>query len=314
MAAPRPSISIRLCSRPIASCRRNSRCCMATAKQNRRRFGGWLDLSIRYKGGLVIAIPVLCLLLQSVWLVRLHREEESATQWTQHTQEVELEAERLLGALVDAETADRGYVITRNATFLEPYESAQQTIPEASATLQFLVRDNPAQLARMREIAGLSQEKLRIVGSVYALVQSANAADQLNTEQVQQGMRQGKLTMDTLRRRIADFLGVEKRLLGERAARLERQRRSTTAVLWGGLGFGLGGGLIAGYLFTLGVSRRLATLQHNAELLAEELPLSTPGGGRDEIGRLEHELYRTSLLVTERTAQVRASAEQLRQR
>src|SRR5438270_1304891 len=154
MAAPRPSISMRRCSRPFASCSHSSRCCMgaANSEQRRRKFRGWLDLSIRHKGAAVIAIPALCLLLQTVWLIRLHREEELAAQWTQHTQEVQLEAEHLLTALVDAETADRGYVITRDPAFLEPYQHAQEIIPDSTAKLLLLVRDNPTQLARMKQI------------------------------------------------------------------------------------------------------------------------------------------------------------------
>src|SRR5579864_391282 len=291
MDALRRSTSIPPCSKPTASCRAGSRRCMSPSDaKDRRRKLGWRDLPLAYKGAFVVAIPLLCLVVQSVWLMLLHREEEDAAQWTAHTREVELEAQRLLTALVDGETADRGYVITHDPAFLAPYSDAERVIPETLGNLQSLVRDNPLQSARMNEIAGLAAGKLEIMHTIYGWKPSA----QPSTDQVESKIQRGKTTMDALRAKLADFMAEENRLLGQRTARLEARRRYTNYLTWSGLVMGLVGGFAALWLFTVGVTQRLAVVQQNAERLAQELPLSAPVGGRDEIGQLEHELHRSS--------------------
>jgi signal transduction histidine kinase len=284
---------------------------IAAEPKNRRKAPAWRDVPLRWKGACVIAIPLLCLLAQSFWLVRLHREEEDAAQWTAHTREVELQAQRLLTALVDSETADRGYVITRDPAFLAPYQNAEQVIPEAIRNLQSLVSDNPVQTARMKEIARLSAEKIEIMRGIYGADSGAVPA---SPDEIKANIRRGKMAMDGLRAKLAEFIAEEQRLLTLRTARLEARWRYTSYVLWAGAGLGIAGGLLAVFLFTLGVSQRLALVQRNAARLAEELPLSAPMGGRDEIGRLEHEQHRSSRLIAERTVQIRAAAEELERR
>src|SRR5579859_42390 len=168
MGAPLLSILIPPCCKHSANCSPDSRPWMTAAKgRSRRSSRGWHDVPLRWKGACVIAIPLLCLLAQSFWLERLHREEEDAAQWTAHTREVELEAEGLQAALVDGETADRGYLITHDPAFLKPFQNAEQVIPEAIRNLQFLVRDNPAQTSRMNGIAELSAEQMEIIHGIY---------------------------------------------------------------------------------------------------------------------------------------------------
>jgi len=120
--------------------------------------------------------------------------------------------------------------------------------------------------------------------------------------------------MDALRARLAEFMAEEQRLLVLRTARLEARWRYTGYVLWTGSVLGIAGGLFAVSLFSAGVSRRLGAVQQNAARLAQELPLSAAIGGRDEIGQLEHEQHRSSRLIAERTAQIRAAAEELERR
>lgn len=285
---------------------------MSQLSPNRRsRAPAWRDLPLAYKGAQIIAIPLFCLVLQSLALVRLHRAEEDAAQWTAHTREVELESQRLLTALVDGETGDRGFIITRDPAFLAPYQDSQAAIPDALRDLQLLVRDNPVQSARLNEIAALAERKLVVMTAIYAAV-----ADQAGPahEKLIPNVRDGKVVMDELRAKLAAFMAEENRLLAVRSGRLDRQRRYTNAVLWLGLLLGVAGGGIAVFLFTLGVTRRLTLVQENAARLAQELPLTSPVGGRDEIGQLEHELHRTSKLVEERTAQIRAASDEIERR
>jgi hypothetical protein len=54
--------------------------------------------------------------------------------------------------VVDVETAQRGYVITHQDRFLEPWRRAQNAFPEQAANLERLVGNDPDQQERARRI------------------------------------------------------------------------------------------------------------------------------------------------------------------
>src|SRR5215470_16797683 len=62
--------------------------------------------------------------------------------WVAHTQEVRATLSGLLSAIQDAETGQRGYVITGDESFLEPYVAAQREVPTRLQHLLYEVRDN----------------------------------------------------------------------------------------------------------------------------------------------------------------------------
>src|SRR2546423_1263553 len=80
-----------------------------------RRF--WLNLPIGAKGAAVISIPVACLVVLLFCMAFLQRAQVQAKERVLQSHEVQLEAERLLGALADAETGVRGYDLNRDPTF-----------------------------------------------------------------------------------------------------------------------------------------------------------------------------------------------------
>src|SRR5260221_12250384 len=66
-------------------------------------------------------------------------------QWVNHTYEVIGEFDQVLAATVDAETGVRGYVISGNEVFLEPYNKAIQNIAGHLDKVKKLTADNPSQ-------------------------------------------------------------------------------------------------------------------------------------------------------------------------
>ena len=61
----------------------------------------------------------------------------------------------LLQGVVDLETGVRGYALTADPSFLEPYESAQPHIAASLVSLRELVRDRPEQLARVDRVSAM---------------------------------------------------------------------------------------------------------------------------------------------------------------
>jgi signal transduction histidine kinase len=242
----------------------------------------WVDLPIRYKGMVVIAIPCASLLLALLFFALLNREQQAAVDWTIHTQQVRLEAGRLLTALVDAETGMRGYLLTDQKGFLEPYQRALAVIPDSERALRRLVRDNPSQLKRIEGIESLTRKRLETMQSNVEMVGAPELTARLT---------RGKEDMDGLRVRIAEFEAEEERL---ELLRREELRAQQARFQWGlGLAsvMALGGGMLAVFLFSRGIAQRLKAMETGAAEMAEGKAASWPSsGGDDEIGRLARRL------------------------
>jgi CHASE3 domain sensor protein len=58
----------------------------------------------------------------------------------------------LLSSVADLETGQRGFVITGQDRFLQPWREARDALPGEAATLERLVADNPEQHARAQRI------------------------------------------------------------------------------------------------------------------------------------------------------------------
>ncbi|MFP4296898.1 MAG: sensor histidine kinase [Spirulinaceae cyanobacterium] len=202
----------------------------------RKLYRGWQALPIRIRGTIIVAIPITYLftaLSAFVWLKASLAEDEA---WVQHTQTVRLESQRLLNALLDAETGVRGYGLTQRREFLEPYKNAQLVIPDSLSRLENLVQDNPPQVQQIQNIRGrvdenltifqkkllLQQELQRIKGTNDVLVPAASLYDWLE---------EGKASMDTTREEIEQFAETEEDLLVQRIQHRDSWRQITWIVL-----------------------------------------------------------------------------------
>ena len=146
----------------------------------------------------------------------------SAAQWVGHTDQVIAKANALLKLLVDGETGMRGYLITGEPVFLEPYHVEQNSIDPAFEGLMELVSDNQPQV-----------ERLQVVRTDHARWQVyARTMIDLRREggdyraPVRNG--EGKRRMDAMRVQLADFIGVEEEL---RDARNRTARQATWIVV-----------------------------------------------------------------------------------
>ena len=93
-----------------------------------------------------IALPVLLLImLVLIFLWQLNNLLDAA-QWVDHADQVIAQTHTLQALLLDHETGLRGYLITGESDFLDPYREAQTSMIPTLGTLNRLVSDTPAQL------------------------------------------------------------------------------------------------------------------------------------------------------------------------
>jgi diguanylate cyclase (GGDEF)-like protein len=165
--------------------------------------------------------------------------------------------ERLLDLLKDAETGQRGYVITGDGAFLAPYDNASLELPDALRALLPLA-ESPAERAALGEIERLSRLKLDELAATVALrrERGLDAAAAVVRE------RRGKVYMDHLRV-----------LIGEQIAALERRRHALRDRLGTTLGYNIVLGIAASIASALviGIALYVATrtLRERAQAAAQ---------------------------------------------
>ncbi len=266
------------------------------------------NLSLTTKGIFVVAIPVCALLASVAVFYQFERQTRRAGDSVDRTYLVRAEMRRVLIRMVNAETAARGYLLTRRDAYLEPYWAARRELPEPLASLTGLLSDSPAQSARMNQVKVLVA---RALDSMEALRRDAVAG------RVVAGLDQmdrAKAEMDELRGELESLEAEEDRILAERTAQQRRaQQRLEAAILAGGL-LGLLGGVLAAVVFTTRIVRRVHQLEENAHRVAQGLPILEEVQGQDEIARLERALKETSQLLTAQGEELRAAHAELESR
>lgn len=100
-----------------------------------------------------VLLPLIALgLFAAVLLLQL--EDMLATaRLVDHTDQVIAQAYQTQKLMIDLETGLRGYLITGDSEFLDPYDQGQRAIQPALTALRTLVSDNPEQTARADDIS-----------------------------------------------------------------------------------------------------------------------------------------------------------------
>jgi signal transduction histidine kinase len=177
-------------------------------------------------------------------------ELRSTADWVQHTQRVQNLIEHLLRLAVDAETGQRGYLLTGRDSQLERYVEARNEIPVSLNELRGLTTDNPVQVAQLVNVGDQLAARLEILEKGIAVKRAhddAALAEYMTS-------REGKIAMDALRLALDGMATEERKLHEERFSGFER---SLTLIRWGFfLVFGLNLSLVILGAFLLGVDSR----------------------------------------------------------
>jgi len=182
-----------------------------------------LRMSIARKLALGFALgPLILALIGGVAYVNT-TELQATARWVTHTYQVLDTSSSLLTQLSDAETGQRGYLLTGEERYLEPYRSALDQIEKAFATLAALTSDNPKQQGRLVTLRPLLAAKLDELAETIRLRRDKGfdaAVEIVRTDR-------GKKAMDDIRRLIYDLDQEENQLLRDREAVAARAAQTT---------------------------------------------------------------------------------------
>jgi PAS domain S-box-containing protein len=153
-----------------------------------------------------------------------------AAQWREHTYEVLNSLDNTVGLLSDAETGQRGYLLSGEDAYLDPYRAAIKDIPQTIGELKSLTSDNPHQQKRIQILQPLVVEKLAELQRTIGLRKNDGLA--AANRVVLEGS--GKQSMDQIRAIIAEMANEEKDLLRIRVQQAnESVARSIRSILAG---------------------------------------------------------------------------------
>ena len=145
------------------------------------------------------------------------------TQWVEHTREVLRITDEFLGNLRDAETGQRGYLLTGQDRYLEPYENATAALPRLQRALWELTADEPRQQKRLPDLDRLVTQKLTKLATTIRLRRSNGLEAALAVVRTDEGMQ----IMDEIRHLVRAIKDEEYRLLQTRQKQARRQAQTT---------------------------------------------------------------------------------------
>ncbi|HEX5620488.1 MAG TPA: response regulator, partial [Solirubrobacteraceae bacterium] len=220
-----------------------------------------------------------------------------------------LRAERILGqsnaaerALVDVETGLRGYLLTADAEYLDPYEAGRLHYAAHLESMRMLVRD-PAQRTRLADLRRGADTYVE----GYAVPLRANRDATLDA-----ALADGKRRLDALRERFDDFNRAETALIDTRRERTAASsRRSVLLAAAGATGSALILILLALYLqrSVLAPVRRVAIAARR--LAGGRRDARVPLGGRGEVALLAESFNGMADALTAREEDLRVAGDRL---
>jgi PAS domain S-box-containing protein len=140
-----------------------------------------------------------------------------------HSKNVALTLEEVLSVLRDAETGQRGFLLTGDEAYLQPYTEALQQLYGKLSTLDALASADPNAAKCLARMEILAQRKVQELERTIRLHQSGHSEQALAL--VRTGA--GRQTMDEIRRLVADMQRVEDAVIA-RQVRVEVDARAAS--------------------------------------------------------------------------------------
>ncbi|MEZ9777387.1 CHASE3 domain-containing protein [Vibrio sp. 10N.261.54.A5] len=283
---------------------------------------GWFDnISLQKKLLVSFLIPIALMLIVAFSVHENTRTVVKDNNWVVHTHKAIARAQELLSLTVDIETAERGYLITGDPVFLEPYHLALDVWPQKLQTLATQVSDNPPQVERLYRIEDIHKTWLKQSGekeiNQRSLVNKGEAEIQSVIDLTQQ--QTGKKLIDEIRQEIAQFIEIEQQLIILRVEKSESSANQTSYILILGTLFSVFISLLVAAWASKRINRRLHTLLEATNQVAAghldqgaaTLELSSNINTQDEIAHLKQSFQKMTANLISNDSEMRAKTQEL---
>ena len=259
-------------------------------------------LTLRSKVLVIMAIPVAVLVAATFALLAASRDSADALIAERQAASLRGAYEDVLVDMTDSESATRGYVLTGERSFLEPYDLAVERLPAHMRTLTELTRDSASAAAVVVELRARVNQRLSLLQTMQLL---APINDATNHDQLVGLMKTGQSVMSEIRILLARQETATTKALIERQRALDASHLRSFLIGIVGMPIGVLASLALIALFTERLVARIRRTEQIARMLEEGMPLGDPSGSDDELGQLERVLVNSGTRVVELQGELR---------
>ncbi|MGO4688424.1 sensor histidine kinase [Brevundimonas sp. 2YAF1] len=174
----------------------------------------------------LLALAILLLLAVNAATFVMIQRTTAYNDTVDHGQQVRLASKDMLGLLVDAETGQRGYMLTARPDYLSVHDQAVAALPAALGRLEALVGADDELAPRLGRVRSLYEQRLALMEHTIDLTRTGRIGEAVSL--IRSG--QGKSMMDAMRVELTAIDEVEARRLVERTNQSERASQVTVAV------------------------------------------------------------------------------------
>lgn len=186
-------------------------------------------MSIRLKLILFISFLFISAIGNAFLTFQLEKYGEEKLGWVNHTNKAITNVNELLSHMKDTETGQRGYLLTNDIVYLEPYHSGLVGAKEHFNSLKELTSDNPRQHKRLDKIEKSMKLKFDELKETIELAQHKNGKSEEAIALVKQD--KGKQYMDNIRSMLKEFTHTEMISLEKRKGDFRAHRAKITTVI-----------------------------------------------------------------------------------
>ncbi|RZK59494.1 MAG: response regulator [Pedobacter sp.] len=174
-----------------------------------------MKLSFKSNLRLGLGLSLILLILSSLASFISIRNLINSAEQVRHSNEVINGVDNIISTLKDAETGQRGYLLTGNKVFLEPYTGAKAQANLLFDKVKEETKDNSFQQTKLVALKDIINSRLNIIDETIVTKRNGGNVDA-------SVMLDGKVYMDKARQVIKDMQEEEKRLLAARTADLNK--------------------------------------------------------------------------------------------
>ena len=202
-----------------------------------------------------------------------------------------------LSLLTDVVLGQRGYALTGEQNFLEPYEAAVGKVGEKLQELRKLVHDNPRHQQRLDTLEPLVKSRLDFASAAIEVRRAQGLEQAIQLAKT----GRGKAMNDEIRRVIGQMKTDEAELLRQRVQATETDARNAKITIVAGILISLLIAAVAGFIITRDIAAPLRNLTATAEQITlGNLAVKVPNVSRaDEVGVLARAFERMAQSLRE---------------
>lgn len=213
----------------------------------------------------------------------IQRLTESAKMVT-FTHSVIQHLDHVLISLGNAQRAERGYVITGQEQYLDPYLATAKSIEKDVGEARSLLQKNPVMLQKFERVAPLIDAEMQEFKEVIEIAKTKGTADAAAS--IKTG--KAKKTMDDIQRQLREIIQDEENLLKRREEEEHAMTNSAQMTIVFGILFAVVVVFVAGFMITRNIAKPLGEVTNIAGMISGgDLSVSIAQVDRgDEVGTL----------------------------